>query len=110
MDLFHQDDNDDQLSSAYFDDEPMTPSLMGPSGGVMIGGGAGSGMLANSAGSTSLVSLNSFAGFGGSGYNQHQITYDQVVRDLIQEERQYLRDLHLIMKVSHSFFHEIPFH
>lgn len=27
------------------------------------------------------------------------ITYDQVVRDLIQEERQYLRDLHLIMKV-----------
>ena len=27
------------------------------------------------------------------------VTYDQVVRDLIQEERQYLRDLHLIMKV-----------
>ena len=27
------------------------------------------------------------------------MTYDQVVRDLIQEERQYLRDLHLIMKV-----------
>lgn len=110
MDLFHQDDNDDQILSAY-DDEPMTPSPMGPSGGVLIGsggcgggGGPGSGSLLLSGGSSiagSSLSLSS-AGFGpaGSGVGHfHPITYDQVVRDLIQEERQYLRDLHLIMKV-----------
>ena len=35
----------------------------------------------------------------GMGNSLSTVTYDQVVRDLIQEERQYLRDLHLIMKV-----------
>lgn len=69
MDLFHQDD-DDQLT---MDDEPLTPNS---------NNGQGS------------------AGTGSSGGLSHtSISYDQVVRDLIQEERQYLRDLHLIMKV-----------
>lgn len=70
MDLFHQDD-DDQLS---IEDEPLTPSTSGVPGAI---------------GGTGLS----------GGPSPTTVTYDQVVRDLIQEERQYLRDLHLIMKV-----------
>lgn len=70
MDLFHQDD-DDQLS---MEDEPTSTGTATGQGSLAIGTGL-------------------------SGCTQAIITYDQVVRDLIQEERQYLRDLHLIMKV-----------
>lgn len=62
-------DDDDQLS---IEDEPLTPSTSGiPAVGPGLSGGP----------------------------SPTTVTYDQVVRDLIQEERQYLRDLHLIMKV-----------
>ena len=62
-------DDDDQLS---IEEEPLTPSTSGvPGGGIGLSGGP----------------------------SPTSVTYDQVVRDLIQEERQYLRDLHLIMKV-----------
>ena len=91
MDLFHQDDND--LSSAFDDDVPMTPGILG-------GPSSMAGSIMSLQGSCmSLSTISSSASSFHFQLQQPQVTYDQVVRDLIQEERQYLRDLHLIMKV-----------
>lgn len=78
MDMFYQDDDASQYQAG------VSGALVGP--GVGVSGNVTGGGLND----PSCAGANTPRG---------SQTYEQVVKELIQEEKQYLRDLHMIIKV-----------